>query len=283
MKPVFGIDLTENKKNTQIDGQVFRVQAPSPALMQALENSTKKSQATVKRSQLPLALRIVQYTSGLLAACTLMGVGRADVTFEQAYENAPWVFWMGGICFAIWLVLWILGKVKSKSVLSTEESSQTFSHLESVANSIYTELGVPAEAKEVDVLSFFYKMKNGKMKLCERGMQVAPYFLANYKLFADNQTLYFVNLDGKYAFPKSEMKGIRRVKKHIRVMGWNKDTQPNEGIYKQYKLTTDQYGCVHSKTYGILKLEHNGQGYELYIPCYELPRIEKLTGLTAME
>ena len=79
------------------------------------------------------------------------------------------------------------------------------------------------------------------------------------------------------------MKNIQIVKKHIRVAGWNKETPPNKGIYKQYKLTVDQYGCVHSKTYGILELERNGQSYGLYIPCYELPRIEKLTGLTAKE
>ena len=281
MKPIFAIDLTENKKNEQVNGKEFLVQTPSPALIQALESSTGKANTTINKAKLPLALRIVQYSCGLLAACSLMGVGRAEVTLEQAYKNAPWVFWMGGICFALWLILWILGKLKAKSVLSMEESTQNISHLERVTQSIYAELGVPADAREMDVLSFFYKMKGEKMKLSERGMQIAQYLNPVFKLFADEENIYFVNLDGKYVFPKSAIVELQTIDKHIRIAGWNKEAVHNKGVYAPYKLTFDQYGCVHCKQYHILVLEKDGQHFGLYFPCYELPWFTKVTGIKA--
>ena len=51
-----------------------------------------------------------------------------------------------------------------------------FSHVDSGADAIYKDLQVPVEAKEVDLLMFFYKEKNGEIKVCEKGMQIAQYF-----------------------------------------------------------------------------------------------------------
>jgi len=279
MKPIFGIDLTENKKNEQPNGNEFLVQTPSPALVQALENSMQKAVTTTNKAQLPLVLRIIQYSCGLLAAMCLVGVGRAEVTLEQAYQNAPWVFWMGSICFVIWLVLWICSKLKAKTVLSAEESARSFSHLEGVSEAIYTELGVPTDAREMDVLSFFYKRKGEEIKVCEKGMQMSQYMNPVYKLFSDEENIYLANLDGKYVFPKSAIVDIKTVDKHIRISGWNKEAVYNKGVYKPYKLTIDQYGCVHCRQYHILELDHNGQQYGLYIPCYEIPWFSKITGI----
>ena len=39
-----------------------------------------------------------------------------------------------------------------------------------VANAVYTELSVPDDAKDIDILSFFYKIKDGKIKVQEKGM-----------------------------------------------------------------------------------------------------------------
>lgn len=281
MKPIFCVDLTENKKNEQFNGNEFLVQKTSPALTQALESSMDKAVNTENKAKLPLALRIIQYSCGLLAAMCLAGVGRAEVTLEQAYQNAPWVFWMGGICFVLWLILWICSKLKAKTVLSTEESARSFSHLEGVFDAIYTELGVPSDAREMDVLSFFYKMKGGKLKLSEKGMQMAPYLNPVYKLFSDAENIYLANLEGKYAFPKSSIVGFQTVDKHIRIGSWNKEAVYNKGVYKPYKLTIDQYGCVHCRQYHILELKYNGQRFGLYFPCYELPWFTKITGIKA--
>lgn len=277
MKPFLGIDLTLNKKNEQFNGDEFLVQKPSSALSKSLEASTDKAEKTIENSKLPLPLRIVQFICGIAALLIASGILKADVSLTEGYHNAPGLFWAAGVCAVLWLILWLCSKQKAKTILDTDESTQTFSHLDGVANAVYAELAVPDDAKDIDVLSFFYKIKDGEIKVQEKGMQVFQYLNPVFKIFSDEGNLYLANLEGKYAFPLSSIVKMHTVKKHIRIAGWNKDEEFNKGIYKQYKLTTDNYGCIHCKQYYILEINHQGDSYGIYIPCYELPVLEECT------
>lgn len=277
MKPFLGIDLTENKNNEQLNGYEFLVQTASSALSESLEVSTDKVKKTIDKSKLPLPLRIVQYVCGIAALIIASGILKADISFAEGYQNAPWMFWGGGICAVLWAVLWLFGKQKAKAVLDTDESAQTFSHFDGVANAIYTEFSVPHDAKDIDVLSFFYKIKDGEVKVHEKGVQMAQYFNPEFKIFTDDQNLYLANLEEKFAFPLSSIVKIHTVKKHVRLAVWNKNEEYNKGIYKQYKLTVDNFGCIHCKQYHILEINHNGESYGIYIPCYDLPVLEECT------
>lgn len=284
MKPFLGIDLTENKKNEQHNGMEFCVQKPSAALTQSLERSSENVEETVKKSKLPLPIRIVQYVCGLVGAMVAVATMRAlaeGLTLAQVYGNASGLFWIGGGCLPVWGILRIIATKKSKAVLETEESDRVITNLEGVCNAIYSELAVPGNAKEVDLLYFYYKRKEDKIKICEKGLQAAPYLNPIVKAYADAENLYIASLEAKWAFPRSSLKDIRKIKKHIRIAQWNKDAACSEGVYKQYKLTTDQYDCVHCKEYYILEAEFRGQTWGIYIPCYELPTFEALTGLKA--
>lgn len=275
MKPFLGINLTLNKKNEQFNGDEFLVQKPSVALSESLEVSTDKAEKTIEKSKLPLPLRIIQFICGIAALLIASGILKADVSLAEGYHNAPGLFWAAGICAVLWLILWLCGNHKAKNILETDESTQTFSHLDVIANAVYTELAVPDDAKEIDILSFFYKIKDGKIKVQEKGMQVFQYFNPEFKIFTDEENLYLANLEGKYAFPLSSIAKIHTVKKHIRIARWNKDEKYNKGIYKQFKLTTDNYGCIHCKQYYILEITHQGDSYGIYIPCYELATLEE--------
>lgn len=277
MKPFLGIDLTTNKKNDQLNGNVFLAAKSSLALSQALEQSHKNVDETVAQAKLPKFFRIVQFLCGITAALLFSGILKADVSLAQGYHNAPWIYWTFGICLIIWLVLKLLSLQKEKLVLSADENAQVFSHWENTTDAVFAEFSIPTDAKEVDVLSFFYKLKDGNIKVCEKGMQVTQYFNPIFKIFSDSEYLYLANLEGKYAFPLSSVMGIRTIKKHIRIAGWNKEVPYNKGIYKQYKLTIDNYGCIHCKSYHILELNHNGEIWGIYFPSYELPVIEEIT------
>lgn len=286
MKPFFGIDLTKDKKNEEINGVEFLVSKPSAAMTQSFERSSEKAEETIEQSKLPLPLRIGQWICGAVGALVAIGIirglGRDDgVSLTQAYQNAPWLFWLGGGCLLVWIILKIMSAQKEKTVLQTDESTHVLANLEGVCDAIYTELSVPSDAKEVDILSFYYKQKEDGIKVCEKALQMAPYLNPIFKVFVDEQNLYLANLEGKYAFPLACFKTIRFIKKRIRIISWNKDEKYNKGIYKQYKLTGDDYGCIHCKHYYILEFDYNDELWGIYIPCYELPIFEELTGLKA--
>ncbi len=286
MKPFLGIDLTTDKKNEKFNGEEFLVAVPSSAITQSYERFSEKAEETIGKSKLPLPLRIGQGIFGIVSAIVILGIIKAltrndNISIAQAYENVPWIFWLGGISLLSWGVLKFISIRKEKNTFDSDESKQTISTLDSIGNEIYSELSVPSDSKEIDILSFFYKIKNNEIKVCEKGLQMTPYFNPVFNIFTDSENLYLANFEGKYAFPLSSLVAIRTVNKHIRILGWNKDEDFNKGFYKQFKLTKGDYNCIHCKSYYILEINHKNELWGLYIPIYELPIFEELTGLKA--
>ena len=286
MKPFLGIDLTTNQKNEQMNGEEFVVAKPNLSLTQSLESSSENVDETIEKSKLPLPIRIGHWICGAVGALVAMGIikalGREDgVTLSEAYQNASWLFWLGGACLVVWALLKLVSMRKEKSVLETEESSQALNNLDKTCEAILADLKVPQDSREIDILFFFYKVKNDSIKVCEKGLQIAPYINPIFHIFTDSENLYLANLEAKYAIPLSQIKAIKSIKKTIRITEWNKDEAFNKGIYKQYKLSEDNYGCIICKGYHILEFEHENELWGIYFPCYELPVIEELTGLKA--
>lgn len=286
MKPFWGINLTYDKKNEQPDGDEFLAQTPSPALTEAHERSSESAVEIIQKSELPLLLRIMQWGSGLLGAMMLLAIlkamiGEDAVSFRELLQNASVFLGVAVLCLMIWAILTVLSIRKGKSVLESDESEHVFGGLERVGDAILAELGVPSTAKEADILSFYYTEKADGIKVHEKALQLAPYETAVVYVFADSDNVYLANMDGKYAFSRSSIQRITTVKKAIRTDSWNKEEPLNKGEYKQYKLSEDDSGCVHCKAYHILEIEREGELWGIYIPCYELPVFEELTGLKA--
>ena len=158
MKPFWGIDLTNSRSNTELNGKEFLVTTTSDALSQSLEKSAEKAEETLEKAKSPLALRIIRYVCGVAGGLMILSLIRSlgSITLAQAYENAPWIFWILGICVPIWAVLTLAGKRKEKTVLEDEESVQILGNLEGMHKAVFAELAVPADAKTVDILSFYY-------------------------------------------------------------------------------------------------------------------------------
>lgn len=286
MKPFLGIDLTTNKKNEQMNGEEFLVAKPSLELTQSFERSSENVKETLEKSKLPRPIRIGQWICGMLGILIATGIikalgGEDSVSLSQAYQNAYWLFWLGGACLVAWILLKLISVRKEKNVLESDEGSQIINNLDKSCDAILFDLGVPSASKEIDILTFFYKVKGDDIKVCEKGLQIAPYINPIFHIFSDSENLYLANLEGKYAVPLSAIKAIKSIKKAIRIMEWNKDEGYNEGIYRQYKLSEDNYGCIICNNYHILEFEHNNDLWGIYIPCYELPVIEEITGLKA--
>ena len=286
MKPFLGIDLTTNKKNEQMNGEEFVVAKPDLSLTQFLESSSEKVEETIEKSKLPLPIRIGHWICGavgaLVATVIIKALGGEDgVSFSEAYKNASWLFWLGSACLVAWALLKLISVRKVKNVFETEESFQAFNNLDKTCEAIFSDLKVPQDSKEIDILSFFYKVKNNDIKVCEKGLQIAQYINPSFHIFTDSENLYLANLEAKYAIPLSAIKAIKSIRKSIRILEWNKDEEYNKGIYKQYKLSEDNYGCIICKSYHILEFEHDNDLWGIYFPCYELPVIEELTDLKA--
>lgn len=285
MKPLLGIDLTNDKKNEQLNGSEFIAAKPSEAMTRALEKALNGADEVYKKSRLPLILRIIKWicgaVGGIIIAAFIEVLVSGDISIKELSLNESGMLCLAGVGIVIWLILEILSRKKEKEVMEKDESSRTLTKLERVTDALFAELNVPADAKDVDILSFFYKIKKGDIKAEAKGMQIARYYNFNYKIFADSENFYMANLEEKYAFPLSSLRTIRTVKKHIILYSWNKEEKYNKGVYKQYKLQMGEDGEVHCNKFHIMEFEHNGELWGIYFPDYELPAFEEITGLIA--
>ena len=285
MKPFYGIDRTENRKNTFREGDCFIAASTSQAVSSAMERAAEGAAVQLRKSKLPFPLGGIRTVCGWAAALLLFSIIRAlrSVTLLEGYENAPFLFWLTGICGAVWLVLTVIGAVIRKNVQATEDFTVAVKRMEDQVDAAFRELGVPGDAKDVDVISISHRWKNGKMKPVAYGLETSERTTEPFKVFLREDRLCFATPEHRYEFRLSELQVLRSVKKHIYSKGWNKEEDYDEGFYKPYKLTVDNYGRIHMRSYGLLELEHEGIRWAIWLPPYELNYISALTELKIVE
>jgi hypothetical protein len=285
MKPFYGIDRTENKKNTFHEGDCFIAASVCAISGSAMEQAAQRADEQLRKSRLPFPLGGIRTAAGFVFAFLFISTIRSlgNVTIPEAYSNAPALFWIQGGCAAVWLVLTVLASRIRKTAEGDESFQIAVKALEDRIDAAFRELQVPANAKDVDVICVRYRWKDGKLKAVASGFETSERSNEQFKAFRLEDRLCFANTEHRYEFPMGELKCLRSVKKHIYSQGWNKEESFNAGFYKPYKLTMDNYNRVHMKSYGQLELEHDGVAWSIWLPPYELNYISALTGLPITE
>lgn len=285
MKPFYGIDRTVNKNNPHYEGECFIAATVSDLTRQSYERALQGAVTHVEGAKLPLVLRGIKGFCGCVAALIFIGVLRSlgNVSLAEGYANAPGLHWACGVCGLVWAVLALLSRRKSKTVTAQEDFTQAMRRLEGEISRIRMELGVPENAKDVDVVRVAHRWKDGKLKISTKGSETTPYANISMPVYRREDQLCFADLENRYELPISAMTALRRVKKPLVIQDWNKDEPINSEFYKPYKLSMDNYSRVHTKAYGLLELHHNGVDWAVWLPPYELNYISALTGLPITE
>ena len=283
MKPIFAIDITNDKNNTTANGSEFIIRSLKKDTADKLQSSEDKIDDIKEKTKLPLWLRIIKIACEFVGLVFLVGIirGAGNVGLSQGYKNAPYLFWICGACLAVWGAISLLGRAKEKEVLETSGAENAIDTFQANQEDALSELNVPANAPCLDFLLFKYKEKNGRILPQAPGFMPTPYINMGLRVFLENGNLCVADLESVYAFPLSDLKAIKAVKKRISVMGWNKNEAPTQGKYKPYKMTVNNMGCIFMKPYYAIELDHDGNAYEIYFPCYELPAFEAYTKLNA--
>ena len=285
MKPFYGIDRTTLKKNTFHEGDCFIAATVSDmtrqSYVQALQSAAKELEATKLKPILRGLKTVCSWITLIVFLSTIRALG--NVTMAEAFENAPGIFWIMGGCGIVWLVLTYLTNRKAKNVMAGEDFSMSTRRLESEIDRVFRELQVPEDAKEVDVVQLTYRWKNGTVKISTTGSETTPYTNVSLRVFRREDVLCLADLENRYELPISAMRRLKMVKKPLVIQGWNKAEKLNDPFYKPYKLTMDNYERVHTKSYGLLELNHDGVDWALWLPPYELNYISALTGLPITE
>jgi hypothetical protein len=290
MKPLFAIDITEDKNSEEINGREFVVATTSEATQMRLEESMASVETLESAASLPWWLQILRtlffgyailYFGILLTRIIEVGFFEA---LRVAVQNTPVLLALAFLSLIAGCVTILIASRRRSAVTDSADTEQILNALDAQVQCSYAELGVPADATDTDVMFFRYKMKDGVPVVKSPGFQMTTHFNLNMKAYRTEDALMLAELECLYAFPLSELKSIQRIKEKASVHAWNKEVGPNEEPYKQYKLTVNgNFGSVHFKHYYVLTLLHEGEELGIYFPPYELPIFEELTGLRAEE
>lgn len=284
MKPIFGTDITTDKKNSVSNAESFVCDRISQSTQASLDKVSEEAMTIEKKMSLPTPLRIFQVVDGIVLCIFLRVILNVltdeEVTFSQALHNAPWMFIVFGVSLLAFVLMTLYGNKLRKDVGESDEHATVSNRVDVVCQNINSELGVPESAVDVDVLSFAYKEKKGEFVATEQGISPIKFINFSYKVYEQEGNLYLSDLECKYCIPLDKKKNIVKINKRITIPMWNKEQAYNKGEYKQYKISSDN-DMYSFKPYYVLNVEHNGELWGIYFPSYELPVIEELTGLKA--
>ena len=274
------VNITENEDNEIIDGSDLvtgRISAEQErSLQKVMEDATD---ILMKKAKLPLWLRITSWISGAVAFLIVVGILKSDTDLKTAYYNAAPLFYIAGVTAVIWATISLFGFFKNKKVMDSDETKNVIKRAEDYASSLYSYLGVPADAKKVDVFMMWYKKKNGERKI--KKIVDETHQNHEYRMFIADEDLCVADACTKYSIPLHGLTSLTRVDKKAVVSDWNKDEPYNDKKYKPYKITTDKYETNYFFRYYIsLSFSANGDEYEMFLPPYEADVITSLTGLS---
>ncbi|MGN1481518.1 hypothetical protein [Porcipelethomonas sp.] len=285
MKNLFGINITESKDNMEEDGSVFISRQVTPQQRDRLETFFHTGEELEKKSGLSLPLDILMTICGGLGTIILVSdlkilLDKDDITLAQAYHNAPYLFYIEGICWIIFFILWAVKKIKNRKVMESEEFSDFSDDMESIYNESVSQLEIPENAVEIDVLSFRYKIKNDKEK-------VVPSFNFDYVnickyVYAQDRYLCIADMYEVMMIPLESVKRIKKAKKRAMFPYWHKVEDYNSKKYKEYKITQNSQNIYYANYY-IIEIEDIIGEFELYIPNYDIEIFSALTNVQTEE
>ena len=284
MKNIFGINITEDKTNTTFDGQIFHVKSASHELAATLDATYAFAKEVENKFKLPLLLRVIQTLSGIVAAIIIVGIigGLGSVSLAQGYQNAPVIHYVAAISFVVWLLLFITSKIRTKNFRESNDYEQVLSCINRAANNMEEEFKIPPDAKDIDILSFTYKIKNGREKIISNGL--ISFLNLSCIVYVRTDYLHIISMREEWAIPLNSITKVEKVNKKIAIpiTSWNKETPFNKGVYKKFKMTNSQ-AHIFFKPYYNLMIKHDGDDYKMAIPPYELDALSLLTGVQFYE
>lgn len=267
MKNVFGRPYSDNGQ-APFDGERFVTERVDPAFKNEIDSSkqrvedVKKSLRMSMKTIVIMGLLSLAFPFGFLRITTLCNT----MTLSEAFAKEPLVFVACLFGFVIDIAFMLMLVRSSRKQKNSPELAEANARLASLDKNSEIMLGLPQEYEKVDVLSFEYVEKDGKVK-----MKNGTNYFANgaMKLFRKDDMLCLADAEKVCSFPINDVKRYVLKKKKAIMDRWNKETPHNEGRYTKYRISTNDSGSLNCKFCAMRCADSFGE-YEVFFPVYEL-------------
>ncbi len=279
MKPFYGVDITNDKKNEKINSEEFITATVDKTLEAACSKEVDEFYDKSAKAD-PLWLNLVKTLSGgfgfyIIAMLLVKGL---EEGFSYIFGgDLVWMFIIGVALLVCFAVSHFILKKRKETVFGDESEEEAEAEMNKHLDYLHTSMGVPDYAEDVDVLIFTYKIENGEPIPGGVDLEMPM----DFKAYDDSGALHLSNGAAVYSFNKNDMRSIRTVEKEIGLISWNKKVEPTDARYAKYITPSKKYSKGMIDKYHILEVERDGEITGIYFPSYELPTFERLTGVTA--
>lgn len=279
---LFGMKKEKSLQEIQIDGNAFISKQVDIEHEQRLDENIEYANEQERKSTLPLSLSIIKHIAFFFVLIIGINLIGPKTKIKTAYANAPYLFYIGAVAIVLFLYLLILEKVRAKKVVQSEEFKDFVSHVDETIERSMVELEIPMDAQVIDVFSFTYRIN----KKGEKKINTNPFFhYMNTQLhvYVKDDCLCLADIYQEVAIPLSSLVEIRKINKRAITGGWNKEENVNQGRFKKYKMTVNNFGSIFIKPYYAVIINDPIGEFEFYVPCYDIDTIVDLTHLQIIE
>lgn len=250
--------------------ELFVLNTVSDSLAKRLEKAEEEFDNTIKKFELPGLFRIIKWICIIATVTFISGIMRSEVSFREGYNNAPWVFYVGGITLILAIILSLIEFFQNHKMDSSESIKESERKSSGAVKTAKEYLGVPPEAYECDILNFDYLENGGRIEI-DGGA-----FFEECSIFEkDENVCIFHGLKNLYAIPKHEVKGISVTDMAVTMFNWNKEDPASDEKYQAGGMVEDE-GL---KFFYTMEIEHDGRPYGLAFPAYEMDAVSDVTGM----
>ncbi len=279
MKAFYCNDITNDKKNTELNGEEFiTVKVNENDCIAYSKKADEYFGKMLKADPLwvnivkPLSLGLGIYILAMfLLTCLKKG-------FAETFATLYGLFIAGVALIAIGGTLHFIMKKKKEMIYKDKSEEELEKEAKAEYLALLGTMGVPSYAVPVDIFSFTYKLKDGE----ELPMPKDNFFAnTEFHIYEEEGYLKMTDGDAVYSFNIKDMTCIRTEERKISLLVWNKDVKPTDERFAPYDFEIDKDEDVIIYKMHILELERDGETFGIYFPDYELPTFERLTGLAA--
>lgn len=268
MKNVFGYPRNDNGAAV-CDGERFVTERVDPAFKSEIDSSKKHIEDVKKKGRMPTWKLFAGTVFAPVFAYLYLRIMNAtgSINIFAGFSTMPLVTAASLICLVISVGTLVIFCRMNKKMLASPELKEANARLASLDKNSEIMLGVPQEYEKVDVLSFEYVEKNGKVKIPDT--QSYRYLNNAMKLYKNGDMLCLADIERVYSLPIADVKKYVLKKRKALMSGWNKETAYNEGRYIKYRLSKNDNGSINSK-YCAMRCADTFGEYEVFFPEYEL-------------
>lgn len=198
---------------------------------------------------------------------------QSDVTLREGYHNAPFIFWLTGICLTVGGIPLLFARILSRRIYSFEKVRSAQENADVLEDSIQEYLSVPEQIVKADILSFSYREDSGHLSVSGAASNLEVF------LYKWDQDLCIYDGKNTFLLLHDEISSIRVIDQAIPVANWNKFIPSSKKQFRSSGVLPYQGSIKGLRFCCALDIFHAGELYSLLFPAYELSVIQELTGL----